>query len=47
LKGDFVIYFNRISRVWVVDQVDFFLLTALFESVVASRLKEYQSEKKR
>lgn len=42
-------YYNRILRVWVVDPVDYFLhyflLSALIGSIVASRLKNYLSEK--
>jgi len=39
-------YYNRILRIWVVDPVDYFLLSALIGSIIASRLKEYLSEKK-
>ena len=38
-------YYNRILGVWVVDTVDYFLLSALIASIVASRLKNYLSEK--
>ena len=38
-------YYNRILGVWVVDTVDYFLLSALIGSIVASRLKNYLSEK--
>lgn len=39
-------YYNRILRVWVVDQLDYFLLSALLGSILASCLKEYLSEEK-
>ena len=39
-------YYNRILRVWVVDQLDYFLLSAILGSILASRLKAYLSEKK-
>jgi hypothetical protein len=39
-------YYNRIIRVWVVDPLDYFLLSAILGSIVASRLKDYLSEKK-
>ena len=39
-------YYNRILRVWVVDLLDYFLLSAILGSIVASRLKDYLSEKK-
>lgn len=39
-------YYNRILRVWVVDQLDYFLLSAIIGSLAASRLKDYLSEKK-
>lgn len=39
-------YYNRILRVWVIDPLDYFLLSAILGSIVASRLKEYVSEKK-
>jgi hypothetical protein len=39
-------YYNRILRVWVVDQLDYFLLSAILGSIVASLLKDYLSEKK-
>jgi hypothetical protein len=39
-------YYNRILRVWVVDPLDYFLLSAIIGSIVASRLKDYLSEKK-
>nr|WPV76512.1 hypothetical protein [Naviculales sp.] len=38
-------YYNRILRVWVLDQLDYFLLSALLGSIMASALKEYLSEK--
>lgn len=39
-------YYNRILRVWVVDPLDYFLLSAILGSILASRLKDYLSEKK-
>lgn len=39
-------YYNRILRVWVVDPLDYFLLSAIIGSLAASRLKDYLSEKK-
>ncbi len=39
-------YYNRILRVWVVDPFDYFLLSAILGSIIASRLKDYLSEKK-
>ena len=39
-------YYDRILRIWVIDAVDYFLLSALVGSIVASRLKDYLSEKK-
>jgi len=38
-------YYNRILCVWVVDPLDYFLLSALIGSLLASRLKNYLSEK--
>ena len=39
-------YYNRILRVWVVDPLDYFLLSAILGSILASCLKDYSSEKK-
>lgn len=39
-------YYNRILRVWVVNPSDYFLLSAILGSILASCLKEYLSEKK-
>ena len=39
-------YYNRILRVWVMDQFDYFLLSAFIGSLVASQLKAHLSEKK-
>jgi len=39
-------YYNRILRVWVVDPLDYFLLSAILGSILASCLKDYLSEKK-
>lgn len=38
-------YYNRILRVWVLDALDYFLISALIGSLVASHLKKYLSEK--
>ena len=38
-------FYNRILRVWVFDQLDYFLISALIGSLVASYLKKYLSEK--
>ena len=39
-------YYNRILRVWVIDPFDYFLFSAIIGSILASRLKEYLSEKR-
>ena len=39
-------YYNRILRVWVIDPLDYFLLSAILGSILASCLKDYLSEKK-
>ena len=39
-------YYNKILRVWVVDPLDYFLLSAILGSILASCLKNYLSEKK-
>lgn len=39
-------YYNRILRVWVVDSLDYFLLSVIIGSILASCLKDYLSEKK-
>ena len=39
-------YYNKILRIWVVDQLDYFLLSASLGSILASYLKDYLSEKK-
>ena len=38
-------YYNRIFRVWVLDVVDYFLISALIGSFAASYFKNYLSEK--
>ena len=38
-------YYNRIYRVWMLDPLDYFLISALIGSLVASHLKKYLSEK--
>jgi hypothetical protein len=39
-------YYNIILRVWVVHQLNYFLLSAILKSIIASYLKDYLSEKK-
>lgn len=39
-------YYNRILRGWVLDPLDYFLLSAIIGSLTASCLKDYLSEKK-
>ena len=39
-------YYDKILRVWVIDPLDYFLLSALLGSLLASHLKDYLSEKK-
>jgi hypothetical protein len=39
-------YYDKMLRVWVVDPLDYFLLSAIIGSLLASRLKDYLSEKK-
>jgi len=39
-------FYNRISRVWVIDLIDYALIGVLLGSLAATRLKEYLSEKK-
>jgi hypothetical protein len=38
-------FYNRISRVWVIDPLDYSLMSALIGSILASYLKNYLSEK--
>ena len=38
-------YCNRIFRVWVFDQLDYFLISVLIGSLIASHLKKHLSEK--
>ena len=38
-------YYNRILRVWVIDQLDYFLIGSIIGSFLAPRLKKYLSEK--
>ena len=38
-------FYNRILRAWVFDQLDYFLMSALIGSLIASYLKKYLSEK--
>ena len=39
-------YYNRILRVWSLDPFDYFLISAIIASILASSLKNYLSEKK-
>jgi hypothetical protein len=38
-------YYNKIVGVWYLDPFDFFLISAFITSILASRLKDYISEK--
>ena len=38
-------FYNRIIRVWVIDPLDYFLISAIIGSILASNLKNYLSEK--
>lgn len=38
-------YYNRILRIWAIDPLDYFLLSAIIGSIAALRLKDYLSEK--
>jgi len=38
-------FYNRILRVWVIDPLDYFLISAIIGSILASHLKNYLSEK--
>ena len=38
-------YYNKILLVWVIDQMDYFLISILIVSLLASSLKNYFSEK--
>lgn len=38
-------YYNKLIRVWVIDPIDFFILTFLMGSLTATFLKEDLSEK--
>jgi hypothetical protein len=40
-----MVFFNRIIKVWVVDQFDYFLLGVLIGGVVGSKVKTYFSDK--
>ena len=39
-------YYDRIFRVWVIDTINYFLLSTILGSIVTSRLKNYLSETK-
>ena len=39
-------YYNKILRVWVVDPLNYFSLSAVIGSILASCLKDYLAEKK-
>jgi hypothetical protein len=38
-------FYNRILRLWVIDPLDYFLVSVLIGSILASNLKNYLSEK--
>lgn len=38
-------YYNKILKIWVINPVDYFLLSALIGSIITSWLKNYLSEK--
>lgn len=38
-------YYNRIFRIWMLDPLDYFLISVLIASLAASYLKKYLSEK--
>jgi hypothetical protein len=38
-------FYNRILRVWVIDPLDYFLISAIIGSILALHLKNYLSEK--
>ena len=37
--------YNKILKIWVIDLVDYFLISVLISSVIAVQLKNYYSEK--
>lgn len=37
-------YYNKILRIWVLDPVDYLLLSAFLESLAVNQLKNYLSE---
>ena len=37
-------YYNKIVGVWVLDPIDYFLLSACIASIIASLLRNYLSE---
>jgi hypothetical protein len=41
-----MVYYNRMLKVWIVDQIDIFLISALFGSILAEILKYYLYEEK-
>lgn len=38
-------YYNKLYRIWILDELDYFLISAFFASLLARSLKEYLSEK--
>ena len=38
-------YYNRILKIWVIDQLDYFLISAIIGSLIARYFKDYLSEK--
>ena len=41
-----MVYYNRMLKVWIVDQIDIFLISALCGSILAEILKYYLYEEK-
>jgi hypothetical protein len=40
-----MVYYNRILGIWILDAVDYFLISAIIGSLLATYLKDYLSEK--
>jgi hypothetical protein len=38
-------YYNKLNRVWVIDSVDFFILTFLIGNLITFCTKDYISER--
>ena len=39
-----MVYYNKILRIWVIDTIDYFLISAIIASILTSKLKNYLSE---